>query len=43
MTGAKSLLSSVLTLQDHEIVDLEIKNPITPGERINEKKFIMNI
>ncbi len=39
----KGLLSSVLHLQDDEIVDLEIKNPITPGERINEKEFIMDI
>lgn len=39
----KGLLCSVLQLDENDIVDLVVKNPITPGELINDKEFIMDI
>ncbi len=39
----KGLLCSVLRLSEGAITDLEIKNPIKPGDNVSEKEFIMDI
>ncbi len=39
----KGLLSSVLHLQDDEIIDINIKNTIIPGKSITDKEYRMDI
>jgi len=39
----KSLLSALLHLKEDDITELEIKNPIRFGKRVDEKKYIYDI
>ena len=41
--GLKSLLAALLHLKESEITELEIKNPIRFGKRVDEKKYIYDI